>query len=521
MGAEAGLGHVLAAGAVGLALSVWLESFVLPQPRLKRSFGAWCAHTGLWCAAYGILLLLLGRPWCALVAVSAMLLTVVLVSNAKRASLREPFLFQDYDYFFDALRYPRLFLPFLGVKKFCMAVAFFALALSGMMFESPLPDRFVPHGQLGGILVIMVFAFLLLGRAKANSLSICLDPEEDMQNLGLLASLYAYAMAGRTLPVVTSPWQRVPEGIRQALPHLVAVQSESFFDVRGLYAGIRPDILTSFDRLRAESCMYGALSVPAWGANTVRTEFAFLTGIPECRMGVHRFNPYRTVLRGWAVQALPGYLKKLGYRTVCIHPYLAGFYGRDRVLRQLGFDAFIDIRDFVEARREGAFVADMEVGERIAQSLQRADSPTFVFAITMENHGPLHLERVHHGDVENLYLFPPPAGCDELTIYLRHLRNADRMIDNLRESLTRMNHPVGLCWYGDHVPIMPSTYTALSTPSGDVPYVVWWHNNHAMQSGDARKNARTDTATGRPGLPRAAHKLAQTWLEFLTVKNYS
>lgn len=512
MGVDGALLQVLAVGAVGLAFSAGIERFLLPRPRLRRPAGAWGAHLGLWCAAYALLVLLMGRPWCAMAATSAMLATLVLVNNAKQKNLREPFLFQDYDYFLDTLRFPRLFLPFMGLKSFCLAAGFFILAVLGFLQELPPSSRFAPDGQLGGALMLLACAALLLWRAKRLPAAATFEPEEDLRRLGLLPSLWAYGMASRTLPKARSPFGHVAAAVKGDMPHLVAIQSESFFDARSLFAGIRPDVLRTFDGLRKEADAHGPLTVPAWGANTVRTEFSFLTGIAAARLGVHRFNPYQTVARGWTVRPLPLFLKNLGYRTLCIHPYWARFYGRDRVLRQLGFNDFMDIRAFAGSRREGSYVGDMAVGERILQALRQATCPTFVFAITMENHGPLHLEPPRPEAAKEFYASLPPEGCDELGVYLRHLRNADSMLRMLHGALRATDYPTSLCFYGDHVPIMPSAYKALKAPDGMVPYFCW--NNQCMRDAAPHAAGAAPCATCAPGgeRPLAVHDLALTWL---------
>jgi hypothetical protein len=99
----------------------------------------------------------------------------------------------------------------------------------------------------------------------------------------------------------------------------VLVQSESFFDVRRLYPGVRPALLSRFDALRRQALKHGLLLVSAWGANTIRTEFAVLSGIGDDALGVHRFNPYRRFARR-DILTLPHHLRALGYETVCIHP---------------------------------------------------------------------------------------------------------------------------------------------------------------------------------------------------------
>lgn len=508
---------VLGMAILGLALSLGVEYFLRPRPPLCRPIGAWQVHVGLWCASYATLVLLMGRLWCSMVLVTAILATLVLVNTAKRNSLREPFLFQDYEYFLDTLFHPRLFLPFLGVKNFLLAAAGFVLALAGFLYEATPASRFAIDGQLGGALLVLTLAALLLWQAARCPLPVCFDPEKDMQGLGLVAVLWAYALAECKLPHAVSPFGCMPHLVshsQQPLPHLVAIQSESFFDPRFLYTGIHSEVLKHFDSVRDTAFAQGMLSVPAWGANTVRTEFAFLSGIDAQEMGVHRFNPYRPVGRGWPVYTMPLLLKSLGYRTVCVHPYWASFYGRNRVLPRMGFDEFIDIQAFAGAPRAGAYVADAAVGEHIASLMQRASSPTFVFAITMENHGPLQMVQVDSADTMDMYIALPPAGCGELSVYLRHLRNADAMLGGVREVLEHLDCPASLCWYGDHVPIMPSTYTVLGTPAGEVPYVCW-RNDCAPRPGQGKSKGPVYTLDVPP-LP--VHRLASIWLEDIGVR---
>ena len=87
--------------------------------------------------------------------------------------------------------------------------------------------------------------------------------------------------------------------------------------------------------------------------------------------------------------------------------------------------------------------------------------PLFVFVITMENHGPLDLERIDRKEEAHAFtISAPPSGCEDLTTYLRHLANADRMIGRLRARLNLFPE-AWLCLFGDHVPIMPEVYRQL------------------------------------------------------------
>lgn len=472
---------VCAASLTGLALSILIERLMSPRPSLLRPWNAWMLHCGLWLSCHGLLTLLLGRPWFAGTAVSAFLLMLVLVNNAKMNALREPFVFQDYEYFTDTIRHPRLYIPFLGWWKFMCCAAGFALAVAiGLWGESAPTPRFVWSGQAGGAALVLGSGMLLLLAGNWKSIPVHFDPNREVPALGLLASLWRYGQEAQHSPEAPSPFKLASsassasvERPAEDLPHLVAIQSESFFDPRSVCSGIKPDVMAEFDRLKTDGAQHGKLNVPAWGANTVRTEFAFLSGMSEDELGVHRFNPYRAITAGWDVASVASYLKTLGYRSICIHPYPASFYQRDRVYPQLGFDEFIDIRAFDKAQRCGPYIGDTAVGDKISAILQKTKDPVFIFAITMENHGPLHLESVSAADIDDLYATPPPDNCEDLTIYLRHLRNANRMISRLRQTLEQSARPAGLCWFGDHVPVMPSVYEAFGEPDGKVEYVFW------------------------------------------------
>lgn len=497
---------LLLAIVVGLSFSVVAERFLAPRPLgLARSKGAWSLHIGLWLLAFTGVLLVVQRPWFAMLLVSAFMLLIVVISNAKFKSLAEPFTVQDFRYLKDAIRYPRLYLPFLGWGKALIAVMGVLLAVAiGFLVE--------PAASGGGLATTVAIVSLLCASVFllwfGNRLfqQPLFDPVDDLARFGLLASLWAYARALRDPPKVADQLSiDSGTGLLAHRPHLVAVQSESFFDPRGLLPGIKPEVLAGFDAAKDQGRAFGSLSVPAWGANTVRSEFGFLSGVDDSSLGAHKFNPYESVLKGWKVDTVPKLLKRLGYRTVCIHPYVAGFYSRDRVFPLLGIDEFIGLSAFDGAERAGHYVSDAAVTDKVLEVLAAARVPTFVFVITMENHGPLHLEQVSPDELGALYDALPPAVFDDLSVYLRHLKNADQMVARLTVAFDQMATPVSLCWYGDHVPIMPDVYDHLQHWPRDSDYLIW-DNKHCYHPEDHR-------SPSMHAMPLAIHQLARAWLD--------
>jgi len=474
--------------AAGWLLTLVIECFLTPRPLiLSRPAGAYAIHLGLWLVLAGVPLIVLQRPLLILVLALGFWVLMVTVSNLKHGKLNEPLVFTDLEFLSYAMRHPRLYVPFFGTARFLLYGGVIFAASFGLWrleesWTASLPDAGLALLAAGSALA----GVLLLWVGHATTGEPTLDPVADLRRHGMIANMWLYGRAQRrprsgpvATPFATASLQPLDR------PDIVAIQSESFFDVRRLYPGVRPDLLEHFDALRRTARAEGRLIVPAWGANTLRTEFSFLTGLANEALGIDRFNPYRHLARRPMV-SLVGHLKRLGYRTVCVHPYLGSFYERDILFPQLGFDEFLDVRAFSESDKFGPYVSDAAVAATITRLADQSDTPIFVFAITMENHGPLHLESVQPDEAsEYMADLPPLSSVHDLTVYLRHLKNADRMLAGLRDWMNGRPRPAFLCWYGDHVPIMPNVYEALAQTSGDTDYLLWSncqsraeHNGH-------------------------------------------
>lgn len=462
----------------GLLLSFPIEALVRPgvAPPWRRPLSALAMHCGLWLTVFLFELAVFQRPWFATTVALAFLAILALVNNAKYHSLREPFIAQDFEYFLDTIRFPRLYLPFFGVGKAVLAtIAVLSAIALGLYLEPPL-TRSIPLAVfLNQIILFVVLTGALLTWSGMVRQPLTWDPIQDIHTLGFLGSILPYLLAERNRPQLAPPFQGLQPIKKRAdsLPHLLVVQSESFFDPRLWSSAVRPDLLPSIDALKRAAAFHGHLQVPAWGANTVRTEFAFLSGLCPDHIGVHRFNPYRKLAR-WYPSTLAGLLRQMGYRTVCIHPYPAEFYGRKAIFPRFGFDQFIDLQSFSDQDKSGPYIGDVALANRICTEMAHSsEQPLFLFTITMENHGPLHWEQPFPGESDCYCTGSLPPGCEDLIIYLRHLENADRMAGMLAQSLQSLDQETWLCWYGDHVPILPGVYNTLGNPDGRTDYLIW------------------------------------------------
>lgn len=454
------------------AVSLLIEAYaVKPAAPLKnRSTATLLIHVGMFLCAFNLLLLASSRPLSAVFTVFGIHALLLAVNNAKYEALQEPLVFSDLVEFAQVFRHPRLYLPFLGGQGI-LALLFVPPALLYLALSLELP---IVDGRIAALLGLPLSCALLLPAKKQLFHT---DPNVNLCAQGLLGSL----VIGQWLA-----WQKdnrtvFENTLRQSVfakssdapcdSDVIVIQSESFFDVRRLYAPVAKHILQHFDAICTEAHYAGQLDVDAWGANTMRSEFAFLTGVPNQKLGCYRFYPYPYI--NTPLPSLARYFRGQGFRTICLHPHAATFFQRDRVFPLLGFDEFIDIEDFSRHDKTGPYIGDAAVTEKILALRQQSTQPLFIFAITMENHGPLHLESIGREEERALYQTMPTFAAHNLSVYLRHLQNADRMIKTLTERLREDGRDCWLCFYGDHIPIIPAAYEALEFTNSQSDYFIW------------------------------------------------
>jgi phosphoglycerol transferase MdoB-like AlkP superfamily enzyme len=196
----------------------------------------------------------------------------------------------------------------------------------------------------------------------------------------------------------------------------------------------------------------------------MRTEFGVLFGRSEEALGFRRYDPFLTA-HGEASHALSARLGAAGHRCLFVHPHDLRFYGRDRLMPAIGFDLMLGEGDFPPPSSTGRHVDDRTVGTVLCRLIDQATAPTFVYAVTMENHGPWAADR----------LAGSPGGLDA---YLHHLRNGDAMLNDLIDHLIATRRSALLVFFGDHRPSIPGA----SEPgkARHTPYVMMRFREGAM-----------------------------------------
>jgi phosphoglycerol transferase MdoB-like AlkP superfamily enzyme len=256
--------------------------------------------------------------------------------------------------------------------------------------------------------------------------------------------------------------QREARPTPKDLPDIVIVQSEAFFDPGVLKKVDFGQYDPHFQQL-ATTGISGSLTTPTYGGGTIRTEFETITGYPMMAFPTVEYPYFGLASRH--MPTVPRRLQALGYTTTLFHPYEADFWNRSATMPSLGFQHAYYEDAFKDSPRAGVFVSDRSLFDAVLNHLGNGDTgPSYIMAITMENHGPWNRDP---GDLARLLNTNPlPAGLSaegvyEMTYYISHLLNGDEALADFAQRLMARKRWTMLLFYGDHLPALDAAYSDL------------------------------------------------------------
>lgn len=454
---------------LSFAVALAFESVPPSLSSMRAPWSVLLFRAGVHIAAYAAAFSVSWRPWHAALVVVAASGLLGAGSAIKRGILGEPLIFTDAALVRHAIRHPRLYYAERLARPPALAALAALLAATVAWFTvepSILPSDGLFLLALPPAIAIGLAAALLSDPAAVFARSQIADPADpasDVARFGLIATLFlhctAWRKAERPSPAARALAQTLPapRSARLGPQVVIAIQCESFVDIAA--RGLPGPALPALERLRGEAVAFGRVHVPAEGAYTMRSEFGFLTGLPAATLGLDALDPYLTAGAYASQPTLASLFAAAGRATVFLHPYDRRFFDRDILVPKLGFERFVDGGAFEGASRFGPYVADAAVADAVLAEIAAArDTPLFLFAVTIENHGPWGPGRL-------------AETSDPAAQYALHLANADRMIGRIADALRALPGGGALCIYGDHAPGRPLHPGLPDRRSTD--YVIW------------------------------------------------
>ncbi|MDO3381188.1 LTA synthase family protein [Gilvimarinus algae] len=285
-------------------------------------------------------------------------------------------------------------------------------------------------------------------------------------------------------------------------PDIVLWLAESFFNP-GIIQGVDSCALIPQFCALSNTALKSIIDVPTFGGNTTRTEFEVLTAIPFHALGTKDY-PYISIVHA-KQSSIVWSLSQLGYQTTAMHPNNQSMWQRDRALPLLGFDQFFDIEHFDRKRRDGIWVSDLALAETIKSQLEGEKEPQFIFAISMEGHGPFDtqpvIDSVRRDNIQAPSALDKKASA-EWREFIYHAQNASATMIHLKKYIAQRERPTLVVFFGDHLPNLKRVFAQVSFENGRK---AWQQNTPAL--------AFANYPIASNWLPKASHELGVWTLE--------
>ncbi|WP_010274139.1 sulfatase-like hydrolase/transferase [Paenibacillus senegalensis] len=240
-------------------------------------------------------------------------------------------------------------------------------------------------------------------------------------------------------------------------PNVIVILWEAFWDPT-IMEDVRfnEDPIPFYHSLQ-EEYTHGWMRTPSFGGGTANVEYEILTG-NTMRFHAQGSLPFIQYING-PVDSLASILGRQGYEPIAINTYHNWFFNASTVYKNMGFSRFVS-SEYFNPVYSGPFLADDELANVIIRETEQADSPSFIFAKTMENHYPFDPWKFGGNDfkVEGANLSDEAKGY--LETLAQGIHSGDQMLKKLVEYYTESGEPTLILIFGDHLPVLGDDYLA-------------------------------------------------------------
>ncbi|MDA2380664.1 LTA synthase family protein [Bacillus cereus] len=234
-------------------------------------------------------------------------------------------------------------------------------------------------------------------------------------------------------------------------PNIIFVMSESFWDpTKVTNLSFSEDPVPNLHHY-IENFPGGQTISPTFGGNTANVEFEALTSYSMSLLKPGSIPYQQVITNKKEIPSIPTALKKEGYYTSATHSFGRTFFKRDDVYKVLGFDKFNADDTMENVDIDGDYISDLAMSKEIIAELEKQKQPTFIHAVTMQNHFPFTEGRFGENLIEISGL-ENEESKGELETYTEGLRRSDEALQYLIEQLDNLDRPTLLVFFGDHLP---------------------------------------------------------------------
>ena len=244
-------------------------------------------------------------------------------------------------------------------------------------------------------------------------------------------------------------------------PDVIMIMSESLWDPARL-ENVR---LSSDPMPHIRAMQSGHVFSPEFGGMTANVEFEALTGFSNAFLPYGSI-PYQQYVRR-PMPSLATFFRSEGYSAIAVHPFQEWFWNRREVYKRFGFEEFRSEETLPPMEKRGAFASDDALTNEIIQTVDAAEKPQFLFAVTLQGHGPYEPNRYAQNTIAVSGDLSESARAS-LSTYVQGVSEADKSFAKLVAWAKDRERETVIVLFGDHLPPLGQAFVE----SGYMPDMV-------------------------------------------------
>lgn len=219
------------------------------------------------------------------------------------------------------------------------------------------------------------------------------------------------------------------------------------------------------------------------GGGTANMEYMTLTGLPVSNFSPTIATPYTQVVpNSNQTLTINNYFKK----STAIHPYRGSFYSREVVYKKFGFQKFMYLGSKYKIKHKmkigtNPYLSDETAYQNTLDVINSYKNGQFINLVTMQNHLPYS---DYYDNSEDYQVSGDMDDGEKNTIsnYSAGLSYTDKAVQKFIEQIDKINKPITLVFYGDHLPGIYSNIDGNSLEVRETDYFIY-SNKYARQHG--------------------------------------
>ncbi|WP_240541276.1 LTA synthase family protein [Bifidobacterium santillanense] len=240
---------------------------------------------------------------------------------------------------------------------------------------------------------------------------------------------------------------------------VIYVLSESFSDTSRV-PGLKVN-KDSMPKIRAikQNTTSGLMLSSGYGGGTANLEYMGLTGLSMANFDSSLTSPYQQLVPGEHWTPTINQMWGAAKNSIGLHPYESSMYSRATNYKKFGFSHFYtltgpDVISHQDRIDDSPYVSDASTYLSTLEEVRKTDSNQFLQVITMQNHMPYH-EWYKDNDFTAESTTGTPLGKDEqesIQTYQKGQAITDEATADFLDELDKLDKPVTVVFYGDHLP---------------------------------------------------------------------